>query len=31
VAAEIVRAREEAKARKGWIFDMYLLRRCAAS
>jgi precorrin-6A synthase len=31
VAAEIVRAREEAKARKGWIFDIYLLRRCAAS
>jgi precorrin-6A synthase len=31
VAAEIVHAREEAKARKGWIFDIYLLRRCAAS
>jgi precorrin-6A synthase len=31
VAAKIVRAREEAKARKGWIFDIYLLRRCAAS
>jgi precorrin-6A synthase len=31
VAEEIVRAREEAKARKGWIFDIYLLRRCAAS
>jgi precorrin-6A synthase len=31
VAEEIVRARAEAKARKGWIFDIYLLRRCAAS
>jgi precorrin-6A synthase len=27
VAAEIVTARESAKARKGWIFDIYLLRR----
>ncbi len=27
VAAEIVRVREEAKARKGWMFDTYLLRR----
>jgi precorrin-6A synthase len=31
VAGEIVRARAEAKARKGWIFDIYLLRRCGAS
>jgi precorrin-6A synthase len=29
VADEIVRAREAAKARKGWIFDIYLLRRSA--
>lgn len=27
VAAEIVRVREEAKSRKGWVFDTYLLRR----
>jgi len=27
VAAEIARARAAAKARKGWIFDIYLLRR----
>lgn len=27
VAQEIVRAREEARARKGWMFDIYLLRR----
>lgn len=27
VAREIARVREEAKARKGWIFDTYLLRR----
>jgi precorrin-6A synthase len=27
VADEIVRARDEAKARKGWMFDTYLLRR----
>jgi len=27
VAGQIERAREEAKARKGWIFDTYLLRR----
>ena len=27
VADEIVRVREEAKARKGWMFDIYLLRR----
>jgi precorrin-6A synthase len=27
VAARIVTAREQAKARKGWIFDTYLLRR----
>jgi precorrin-6A synthase len=27
VAPEIVRVREEAKARKGWLFDTYLLRR----
>jgi precorrin-6A synthase len=27
VAPEIVRVREEAKARKGWMFDTYLLRR----
>jgi precorrin-6A synthase len=27
VADEIVRVRREAKARKGWIFDIYLLRR----
>ena len=27
VAAEIERVRAEAKARKGWIFDTYLLRR----
>jgi precorrin-6A synthase len=29
-AAPIRTAREEAKARKGWIFDIYLLRRCAS-
>lgn len=29
VAGEIARARETAKARKGWIFDIYLLRRTA--
>lgn len=29
VAGEIARARAEAKARKGWIFDIYLLRRSA--
>ena len=29
--AEPIRtAREEARARKGWIFDIYLLRRCAS-
>jgi precorrin-6A synthase len=29
--AEPIRtARAEAKARKGWIFDIYLLRRCAS-
>lgn len=27
VAGEIVAARDEAKTRKGWIFDIYLLRR----
>jgi precorrin-6A synthase len=27
VAPEIVRTREEARARKGWMFDIYLLRR----
>jgi precorrin-6A synthase len=27
IAAEIVRVRAEAKARKGWMFDTYLLRR----
>jgi precorrin-6A synthase len=27
VAPEIVRVREEARARKGWMFDIYLLRR----
>jgi precorrin-6A synthase len=27
VADEIIRARESARARKGWIFDIYLLRR----
>jgi precorrin-6A synthase len=27
VADEIVRAREAARARKGWVFDIYLLRR----
>jgi precorrin-6A synthase len=27
VGPEIVRLREEARARKGWIFDIYLLRR----
>jgi precorrin-6A synthase len=27
VAAEIVRVRADAKARKGWMFDTYLLRR----
>jgi precorrin-6A synthase len=27
VAGDIVRAREEARARKGWVFDVYLLRR----
>ena len=27
VAAQIVTARAQAKARKGWIFDTYLLRR----
>jgi precorrin-6A synthase len=27
VADDIVRARDEAKARKGWMFDTYLLRR----
>jgi precorrin-6A synthase len=27
VAGEIARAREDAKARKGWMFDTYLLRR----
>lgn len=27
MAAEIVRVRDEAKARKGWLFDIYLLRR----
>lgn len=27
VAGEVARAREEARARKGWIFDTYLLRR----
>ncbi|CAA9472271.1 MAG: Precorrin-6A synthase (deacetylating) [uncultured Solirubrobacteraceae bacterium] len=27
VAGEIVRVREEAAARKGWMFDIYLLRR----
>ncbi len=31
VAPEIVRVREEAKARKGWVFDIYLLRRCGGS
>lgn len=29
VADEIVRLRDEAKARKGWMFDTYLLRRTA--
>ena len=29
VADEIVRVRAEAKARKGWLFDTYLLRRAA--
>jgi precorrin-6A synthase len=27
VAGEISRAREQARARKGWVFDIYLLRR----
>lgn len=27
IAGEIARTREEAKARKGWMFDTYLLRR----
>jgi precorrin-6A synthase len=27
VAPDIVAARDEAKARKGWVFDIYLLRR----
>ena len=27
VAGEIARAREAARARKGWVFDIYLLRR----
>lgn len=27
VAEEIVRAREQTRARKGWLFDIYLLRR----
>jgi precorrin-6A synthase len=31
VAGEIMRAREQARARKGWVFDIYLLRRCGAS
>lgn len=31
VAEEIVRVREQAKARKGWIFDTYLLRRTGPS
>jgi precorrin-6A synthase len=31
VAGEIIRAREQAKARKGWMFDIYLLRRCGGS
>jgi precorrin-6A synthase len=29
VKAEIVRLRSELRARKGWIMDTYLLRRCA--
>jgi precorrin-6A synthase len=29
VGHEIVRARDDAKRRKGWIFDIYLLRRRA--
>ncbi len=29
VAGEIARLRAQAKADKGWIFDIYLLRRCA--
>ena len=27
IAAEIIQVRDEARARKGWIFDIYLLRR----
>ncbi len=30
VAADIVAARVEARARKGWVFDIYLLRRPAS-
>jgi precorrin-6A synthase len=30
VAGEIVERREEAKARRGWVMDTYLLRRAAA-
>jgi precorrin-6A synthase len=30
VAGEIAARRAEAKARKGWMFDIYLLRRCAS-